>query len=97
MLTKKDKELVEKLRSGNVTGFAGLVGRPKDRVVGLALRMRGSREEAEEVAQDVFLRVHASVERFKGDSKLSTWIYRIAYNTGVDRTRKNSREGQRMD
>jgi len=97
MLTKKDKELLEKLRSGNVAGFADLVEHHKDLVFTLALRMLGSREDAEEVAQDVFLKVHVSLEHFKGDSKLSTWIYRIAYNACLDRTRKNSREGQHME
>jgi len=97
MLAKKDKELLEKLRSGNAAAFADLVECHKDLVFTLALRMLGNREDAEEVAQDVFLKVHASLGRFKGDSKLSTWIYRIAYNATLDRTRKNDRQGRHLD
>ena len=53
-----------------------------------------SREEAEEVSQDTFLKVFKSLSKFKGDSKFSTWIYRVGYNTCLDRLKKNKREHQ---
>lgn len=59
--------------------------------------MLGNREDAEEVSQDVFLKVHASLGTFKGGSKLSTWIYRIAYNACLDKIKKNKREGQYLE
>jgi RNA polymerase sigma-70 factor (ECF subfamily) len=50
------------------------------------------REEAEEAAQDTFIKVYKSLNKFKGDSKFSTWIYRVAYNTCLDRLKKNKRQ-----
>ena len=51
--------------------------------------MLKNREEAEEVAQDTFIKTYKPIETFKGDSKFSTWIYRVAYNTCLDRIKKN--------
>ena len=51
--------------------------------------MLKNREEAEDVSQDTFIKAYKSMGRFKGDSKFSTWIYRIAYNTSLDRLKKN--------
>jgi RNA polymerase sigma-70 factor (ECF subfamily) len=61
-------------------------------VYNLALRMLKNREEAEETAQDVFIKVYKSLDGFKGDSKFNTWLYRIAYNTCLDRIKKLHRE-----
>lgn len=54
--------------------------------------MLGKREEAEEVSQDVFIKVYKSLSKFKGDSKLSTWVYRIAYNSCLDQIKKIKKE-----
>jgi RNA polymerase sigma-70 factor (ECF subfamily) len=87
MLTTKERKLIQSIRKGNTRAFSELVNRYKDLVYTLALRMLGNREEAEEVSQDTFIKVFNSLERFKGDSKISTWIYRIAYNACLDRIR----------
>lgn len=87
MLTTKERKLIRSIRKGNTRAFSELVNRYKDLVYTLALRMLGNREEAEEVSQDTFIKVFHSLERFKGDSKISTWIYRIAYNACLDRIR----------
>jgi len=58
----------------------------------LALKMVKNREEAEEVAQDTFIKIYSSLTKFKGESKFSTWIYKIAYNTCLDRLKKNKKE-----
>ncbi len=76
------------MRKGNTRAFSDLVDSYKDMVFTLSVRMLGNREEAEEVSQDVFIKVFKSLQNFKGDSKLSTWVYRIAYNTCLDRIRK---------
>ncbi|WP_127138543.1 RNA polymerase sigma factor [Flagellimonas oceanensis] len=88
MLTNKDKQLISEMRKGNTRAFSDLVDSYKDMVFTLSVRMLGNREEAEEVSQDVFIKVFKSLQNFKGDSKLSTWVYRIAYNTCLDRIRK---------
>ena len=69
--------LISKILDGDTNVFAVLVDRYKDLVFTLALRMLKNREEAEEVSQDAFLKVYKSIQRFKGDAKLSTWIYKI--------------------
>ena len=92
MLTNKEKELISKIRKGNTRAFSDFVDSYKDLVFTLSIRMLGSREEAEEVSQDVFIKVYKSLSNFKGDSKLSTWIYRIAYNSCLDRIKKNKKK-----
>ena len=79
---------------GNINAFNILVDRYKDLVFSLALKMVKNREEAEEVAQDTFIKVFKSLSQFKGDSKFSTWIYKVTYNTCLDRLKKQKREQQ---
>lgn len=92
MLTNKEKQLISEIRKGNTHAFSDLVDGYKDLVFTLSVRMLGNREEAEEVSQDVFIKVYKSLPSFKGDSKLSTWLYRIAYNTCLDRIKKIKRK-----
>jgi RNA polymerase sigma-70 factor (ECF subfamily) len=72
------EHLVDGLRRGDPEAFEALVRRAQHRINGIALRMLGNAAEAEEVAQEVFLRVHRSAREFRGESKLSTWLYAIA-------------------
>lgn len=92
MLTKREQELILRLRNGDARAFVELVEEYRDLIFTLGVRMLTNREDAEEVSQDVFLKVHASLHRFKGESKLSTWIYRIAYNACLDKIKRNKRE-----
>ncbi|MBI2218074.1 MAG: sigma-70 family RNA polymerase sigma factor [Candidatus Rokubacteria bacterium] len=89
--------LVERLRAGEPRAFEELVRAYQHRVFGIAVRMLGSRAEAEEIAQEVFVRVHRSVARFRGDAALSTWLYAITSRVCLDRLgaaeRKVAREG----
>lgn len=86
-----DYQLIQSIKNGEPRAYAILVDRYKDLVYTLAYRMVRNREEAEEVAQDSFVKVYKSLDKFKGDSKFSTWIYRIAYNTSLDRIKKNKK------
>ena len=97
MLTNKEQELILEIRGGNTRAFSNLVDSYKDLVFTLAIRMLGNREEAEEVSQDVFIKVYKSLPNFKGDSKISTWIYRIAYNTCLDRIKKIKKKRMHTD
>ena len=90
-MTTNDQILINEIVEGDTHAFALLVDRYKDLVFTLALRMLKNREEAEEVAQDTFIKTYKSLEKFKGDSKFSTWIYRVAYNTSLDRIKKNKK------
>jgi len=88
-MTIDDQHYINLIINGDTNAFAILVDRYKDLVYTLTLRMLKNREEAEEVSQDTFIKAYKSMGRFKGDSKFSTWIYRIAYNTSLDRLKKN--------
>ena len=91
-MTTNDQVYINKILNGDTNAFTVLVDGYKDLVFTLALRMVKNREEAEEVSQDTFIKVYKSLNRFKGDSKFSTWIYRVAYNTCLDRLKKNKRQ-----
>lgn len=86
-----DQHFITQILGGNTNAFSVLVDRYKDVVFSLALKMVKHREEAEEVAQDTFVKVFNSLDKFKGDSKFSTWIYKVAYNTCLDRMKKNKK------
>ena len=88
-MTTNDQHYINQIIEGDTNAFSVLVHRYKDLVFTLTLRMLKNREEAEEVAQDTFIKAYKSLSRFKGDSKFSTWIYKIAYNTSLDRLKKN--------
>ena len=90
-MTINDDQIIEAIQNGEAKAYAQLVNRYKDLVYTLALRMLKHREEAEEVAQDVFIKVFKSLDKFKGDSKFSTWIYRVTYNTCLDNIKKNKK------
>ena len=87
-----DQHYIDRILQGETNLFAVLVDRYKDMIFTLALKMVKNREEAEEVAQDTFIKIYSSLIKFKGDSKFSTWIYKIAYNTCLDRLKKNKKE-----
>ncbi len=92
MTTNNDQIIIDKILEGDTNAFSVLVDRYKDLVFTLALRMVKNREEAEEVSQDTFIKVYKSLNKFKGNSKFSTWIYRVAYNTCLDRIKRIKRE-----
>jgi RNA polymerase sigma-70 factor (ECF subfamily) len=76
----QERELVERCRSGDEHAFQELVDRYKDLVFALIARTVQDRSRAEDLAQDVFLRIHRGLPYFRGEARLSTWIYRIVAN-----------------
>jgi len=92
MSTLNDQHYIDKILQGETNAFAVLIDRYKDMIFTLSLKMVKNREEAEEAAQDTFIKVFNSLSKFKGDSKFSTWIYKISYNTCLDRLKKNKKE-----
>lgn len=91
MNTKPDDYYIEQTLSGNVNAFAFLVERYQRMVYTLVIRILKNNEEAEEISQDVFVKVYQKLESFKGDSKFSTWLYRIAYFASLDELKKKKR------
>ncbi|SFZ92635.1 RNA polymerase sigma-70 factor, ECF subfamily [Flaviramulus basaltis] len=90
-MTTNDQYYINLIIEGDTNAFSVLVERYKDLVFTLTLKILKNREEAEEVAQDTFVKAYKSLSKFKGDSKFSTWIYKIAYNTSLDRLKKNKK------
>jgi RNA polymerase sigma-70 factor, ECF subfamily len=80
-----ERELVERCRRGDEGAFQELVDRHKDLVFALIARTVQDRSRAEDLAQDVFLRVHRGLPYFRGEARLSTWIYRIVANVCAQR------------
>ncbi|HKC07728.1 MAG TPA: sigma-70 family RNA polymerase sigma factor [Methylomirabilota bacterium] len=89
---------LDRLRAGDAPAFEELVMTYQHRVFGVALRMLGSRAEAEEVAQEAFVRAHRALGEFRGDAKLSTWLYaitsRLCLNRLASGERRMTRQGE---
>ena len=92
-----DNELISRVLSGDQQAYAGLVSRYQSYVFTLALRMVKSREDAEEVAQDSFIKAYKYLADFKGASKFSTWLYTIVNNTAISFLRKKKVEIHSLD
>ena len=86
-------ELIQGLRNGNETAFKYLVDNYQDRVFNTAIGIVQNAEDAEDVAQEVFIQVYRSIHQFKGEAKLSTWLYRVATTRALDllRSRKSKK------
>jgi RNA polymerase sigma-70 factor, ECF subfamily len=88
---------VQSVLAGNTASFAVLVNRHKELAFNIALKIVRHREDAEEIAQDAFVKAYQSLRSFKGDSKFSTWLYRIVYNAAISHTRKRQQEFIQID
>ncbi|HXD75807.1 MAG TPA: sigma-70 family RNA polymerase sigma factor [Vicinamibacterales bacterium] len=92
--------LLQRLQTGDEQALSDLADTYGSKIYQLAFRYLRNREDAEEVAQDVLLKVHRKVGAFRGDSALSSWIYRITFNTAMSRLRsgdyKRALEEQRL-
>lgn len=75
-----ERALIERCRTGDDTAFGELVERYKNLVYGLVYRLVPDRSQVDDLAQEVFLKVHRGLPYFRGDARLSTWIYRIVQN-----------------
>lgn len=88
MKFRDDSETIDKVLSGDVSAYASLVEKHKNLVFSIVLKVVNNREDAEEIAQDTFLKAYQSLKTFERKSKFSTWLYRIAYNSAISKTRK---------
>ncbi|HXW91188.1 MAG TPA: sigma-70 family RNA polymerase sigma factor [Terriglobales bacterium] len=87
---RPNSDLILRAQQGDADAFADLFHAHKAKVYSLCLRMTSNRAEAEDLTQDAFLQVFRKLSTFRGDSALSTWLYRIAVNTVLMRFRKKS-------
>lgn len=89
---KEDKHYIERVLNGDVNAYSYLVEKHKSLVYTIALRMLKNSEDAEELAQDTFVKAYSSLTEFKFESKFSTWLYRITYNSAISKLRKKQIE-----
>ena len=85
-----EQNFITQLREGNQAAYSQLLDKYQQKVFGTCISFIPNKEDAEDVAQEIFLEVFKSVSKFKGDSKLSTWIYKIATNKCLEFIRKKN-------
>jgi RNA polymerase sigma-70 factor (ECF subfamily) len=91
------RELLDRCRRGEAEAFEELVERTRRRVFTLAFRLVGDRHEAEDVAQEAYLRMYRGLPGFRGDSSFDTWMYRITANAAVSHMKRRGRFGDVVD
>jgi len=91
MTREEELLLIRKVRSGDASAFEPLVREHQNHVYALAYRITGNEADAQDVAQDAFLRAYTSLKDFRGDSRFSVWLYRLTGNIAIDYLRKNKR------
>lgn len=86
-----EERIVCELKAGNYMVFREIIELFKNRVFGMAYKFTNDYDEAQDLSQEIFLKIYKEIERFRFESKLSTWIYRISINTCLDWKRKHSK------
>ena len=85
-----ENKFIKNLQKGSQTAFSQLIDAYQQKVFGTCISFVPNKEDAEDIAQEVFLEVFKSISKFKGDAKLSTWIYKIATNKCLEANRKKN-------
>ncbi len=85
------QQLVERARAGDALAFDGLVGLYMDKIYSYVARMVGDPSEAEDIAQETFVKAFRNIKSFRGASSFQTWLYRIASNLTIDAVRRRKR------
>ena len=91
--TRDDVRVIDEVLSGKTEAFSCLVEKYKDKVFRMAFQLLQQREEAEDAAQDTFVKAYNGLVKFRKKSKFSTWLYRIVYNECISRLRKVKNRG----
>ncbi len=92
-----DQHYIRGLKNGDTATFRAFIDQYKHMVYTLALRIVKNHEDAEEVAQDTFIKAYQAVKQFNGKSRLSTWLYKIAYHNSLDYLKRNRRKPETTD
>lgn len=93
-LPSDEAALIEQCRAGDVSAFDEIVRRHKDCVYNVVYRWLGNHEDAQDIAQEVFVRAYRGMDGFEGRAKISTWLFRIAANLARNRLRDLGRKGR---
>ena len=97
MSSAKDQIYIEKILQGDISSYNYLVNNYKDMVYTIALKIVRNHEDAEEIAQDSFVKAFQKLQSFRGESKFSTWLYTIVYRTAISKIRKKNIETTDID
>jgi len=92
-----DEILIQRTLRGDQFAFAQIVEKYKQTAFSIAYQITGNREDAEEIAMDAFVKAYQALKGFKFESKFSTWLYRIVYNTAISKKRKKKMEFVAID
>jgi RNA polymerase sigma-70 factor (ECF subfamily) len=87
-----EQKLIDLLRTGSESAFQQLLNTHKNKVINTCFKFLLSKEDAEDIAQEVFIEVFQSIKEFRGDASLNTWIYRIAVTKSLDEIKKRKRK-----
>jgi RNA polymerase sigma-70 factor, ECF subfamily len=96
-MTNEDQLLIDSIQRGEMAAFQELVEKYKQKVYYMALDMTRNHHDAEDLSQEVFMKMYASIKDFRGDSKLSSWLYRIAMNLCIDKSRRKRLQMVELD
>ena len=88
-----DSDLISRAAGGDASAFQALVERHRSMVYRVAYQFAGNHHDAEDIAQEVFIKVYRSLDRFRQDAQLSSWMYRIVMNACIDHKRRQSPAG----
>jgi len=91
MSKTSDLILIKRTLDGDSNAYGSLVIRHQDYIFNVVIKMLRNREEAEEIAQDTFIKAYEVLASFKGEAKFSTWLFKIAYRKSLDRIKMNKR------
>jgi RNA polymerase sigma-70 factor, ECF subfamily len=89
----EDSDLISRAAGGDATAFQALVERHRSMVYRVAYQFAGNHHDAEDIAQEVFIKVYRSLDRFRQDAQLSSWMYRIVMNACIDYRRRHAPAG----
>ena len=91
MTPEQEKQVIQNILDGDSSAFAQIVDAHEKKVYNLALRTLQNPEDAQDITQEVFLKVYSELGSFRGESRLSVWLYRVTYNLCIDLLRKQKR------
>ncbi len=86
-----EQELIKRAQNGDVAAFESLIEEYQKRIFSIAYRMVSNPEDAADLTQEVIVKIFKNLDKFQGNAKFSTWVYRIATNTCLDELKKNKR------
>ncbi len=92
-----EQRLVHRFREGDAAAFRELVERCQEPIFQLAIELTGNWDDADDLSQQVFIKAHHALPRFRGETKIMSWLYRIMVNTHIDNARKDRTRGRRVD